>query len=179
MASVDDADHRGDHSLEGELPADEDRRIAGVFRLQADAAALAEEALHRHLALTGRLVLDPGDDDRPVRRRVAAWPDDDQVAIQDAGIDHAVAVDGEGVRSVVTGQLLALKKAGAEVTAQDYRVLYNDGGQWKPAFSEQGNWRRFRRHHFDDVTTDKIRLEILKARNGDEARVYEVRAYEE
>lgn len=58
------------------------------------------------------------------------------------------------------------RKPGAEVTAQDYRLLYNDDGQWKVAFSEHGNWRRFRRHRFNDITTDKIRLEILKARNG-------------
>ena len=71
------------------------------------------------------------------------------------------------------------RKPGAEVTAQDYRLLYNAGGEWKEAFSEQGNWRRFRRHQFSDITTDKIRLEVLKARNGDEARVYEIRAYKE
>jgi len=70
-------------------------------------------------------------------------------------------------------------KVGSEVTAQDYRLLYNDGGQWKVAFSEKGNWRRFRRHRFSDITTDKIRLEILKAINGNEARLYEIRAYKE
>ena len=40
-------------------------------------------------------------------------------------------------------------------------------------------WRRFRRHSFDEITTDKIRLEIQKAENGDEARLYEIRAYHE
>ena len=70
-------------------------------------------------------------------------------------------------------------KAGGDVTAENYRLLYNDGGEWKEAFSEQGNWRRFRRHAFDRIKTDKIRLEITKARNGDQARVYEIRAYNE
>jgi hypothetical protein len=71
------------------------------------------------------------------------------------------------------------RKPGTEVTAQDYRLLYSDGGQFKLAFSEQGNWRRFRRHQFSDITTDKIRLEILNAVNGNEARLYEIRAYKE
>ncbi|MDH7570185.1 MAG: discoidin domain-containing protein, partial [Armatimonadota bacterium] len=74
---------------------------------------------------------------------------------------------------------------GAEVTAEDYRLLYASGAEaktepeWKVAFVEKGNWRRFRRHAFPEVTTSRIRLEILAARNGNEARVYEIRAYHE
>jgi hypothetical protein len=74
---------------------------------------------------------------------------------------------------------MPVRRPGAEVTAQNYRLLYNEGGQWKVAFTEEGNWRRFRRHPFTEITTDKIRLEIVKAKNGDEARVYEIRAYKE
>jgi hypothetical protein len=70
-------------------------------------------------------------------------------------------------------------RAGAEVTAQDYRLLYNCDGLWRAAFEEKENWRRFRRHSFDTLTTDKIRLEIRKAINGDEARLYQIRAYHE
>ncbi len=70
-------------------------------------------------------------------------------------------------------------KPGAEVTAQDYRLLYNVKGQWKTAFTESDNWRRFRPHRFGDVTTDRVRLEILKALNSEEARVYQIRAYRE
>ena len=70
-------------------------------------------------------------------------------------------------------------RAGAEVTAQNYRLLYNTDGLWRAAFTEEGNWRRFRRHSFDELTTDKIRLEIQKAENGNEARLYEIRAYHE
>ncbi|MGQ9729883.1 MAG: FAD-dependent oxidoreductase [Candidatus Zipacnadales bacterium] len=67
-----------------------------------------------------------------------------------------------------------------ECTAQNYRLLWHQGdGVWQTAFEEQGNWRRFRRHHFARVTTDKLRLEILTARNGNEARLYEIRAYDE
>ena len=70
-------------------------------------------------------------------------------------------------------------KPGAEGTAEDYRVLYNDNGQWKVAFEERGNWRRFRRHSFAEIETSRIRIDFLKAKNGSEARVYEVRAYSE
>ena len=70
-------------------------------------------------------------------------------------------------------------KQGAEITAQDYRLLYRAADAWKPAFEEKGNWRRFRRHRFPPVTTDRIRLEILKARGGSQARLYEIRAYHE
>ncbi|MCX7008271.1 MAG: discoidin domain-containing protein, partial [Kiritimatiellaeota bacterium] len=69
--------------------------------------------------------------------------------------------------------------AGAEVTAQDYRLLYNTDGLWRAAFEEKDNWRRFRKHSFGEITTDKIRLEIRNAINGDEARLYQIRAYRE
>ncbi|MBI5396567.1 MAG: FAD-dependent oxidoreductase [Verrucomicrobia bacterium] len=72
-----------------------------------------------------------------------------------------------------------VSKPGAEVTAEDYRILYNDGGQWKVAHEEKGNWRRFRRHAFGEIVTDKLRLEVMKAKNGAEARLYEIRAYKE
>jgi hypothetical protein len=70
-------------------------------------------------------------------------------------------------------------RAGAEATAQKYRLLYNTDGLWRAAFTEEGNWRRFRKHSFDEITTDKIRLEIQQAENSEEARLYEIRAYRE
>ncbi len=76
----------------------------------------------------------------------------------------------------IYGRFPSGKPAG-EITAEDYRILWNDGGAWKAACEEKGNWRRFRRHNFPAVTTDRIRLEILKAANGDQARVFEIRAY--
>lgn len=63
--------------------------------------------------------------------------------------------------------------------AMDYRLLYKEGNKWKVVFEESGNWRRFRQHEFPLISTDKIRLEILKSRNGDQARLYEIRAYHE
>ena len=69
--------------------------------------------------------------------------------------------------------------AGAHVTARHYRLLYDADGAWQVAFEEKANWRRFRRHAFPTVTTGRIRLEILEARNGDEARLYSIRACRE
>ncbi|MFC1712518.1 FAD-dependent oxidoreductase [Candidatus Poribacteria bacterium] len=68
---------------------------------------------------------------------------------------------------------------GSEITVQDYRILYNDSGVWKIAFEEKDNWRRFRRHQLPAVATDKLRLMVLDARNGTQARLYEMRAYYE
>lgn len=67
-----------------------------------------------------------------------------------------------------------------QVLVEDYHVAYHRGNNvWEVVVSETGNWHRFRRHRFDTVTTDKLRLEVLRARNGHEARVYEIRAYDE
>jgi hypothetical protein len=65
------------------------------------------------------------------------------------------------------------------VTAEHYRVLYRAGDRWKLAFEEKGNWRRFRRHTFRSVETPGLRLEVVSARGGSEARLYEIRAYQE
>ena len=71
------------------------------------------------------------------------------------------------------------REPSAHVTAQDYRVLCHRDGAWEVACEAKGNWRRFRRHRFPRVTTDKLRLEILKARGAPEARLFEIRAYDE
>ena len=85
----------------------QDRDLIGVHRLhglvlglQADAAVLAEEPLD------GRLVIaDQRHDDLAVAG-VGLLLDDHQVARQDAGVDHALALDGEqevGIRADLVG----------------------------------------------------------------------------
>jgi hypothetical protein len=59
------------------------------------------------------------------------------------------------------------------------QILRDEGGDWKIVFEESGNWRRFRRYKFPLVSTSKIRLEILKAKNSEQERLYEIRAYHE
>src|SRR5438132_12993201 len=63
--------------------------VVGVGGLQGDGGALLAQALEGRL-----LLLDQGDDDVAVLRRVAALADDD-VALVDAGIDHGIALDLE------------------------------------------------------------------------------------
>ncbi|NQT85808.1 FAD-dependent oxidoreductase, partial [bacterium] len=72
-----------------------------------------------------------------------------------------------------------VRDAGAHVTAQNYRILVQADGAWKIATEARGNWRRFRRHGFLKVTTTKLRLEVTRSRGDDEARLYEIRAYDE
>src|SRR6185437_12249235 len=69
---------------------DQDRRIPRVARQQADVVAPALQALDRHLAI------DAGDDDLAVagfRRALHAH----QIAIENALLDHRVALDPEQV----------------------------------------------------------------------------------
>lgn len=70
-------------------------------------------------------------------------------------------------------------KPAGEVTVRDYRVLAHVNGEWRPVAEAKDNFRRFRRHGFDAVTADKLRLEVTAARAGNEARLYEIRAYKE
>src|SRR5207248_11367534 len=70
-----------------------DRLECVVLRLQADAPTLAEEALHGRLV--GRLVVAcERDDDLPVPGVLSALHDDD-VAVEDAGVHHRVALDAQ------------------------------------------------------------------------------------
>ncbi len=67
-----------------------DRRVVGIARQQVDAAPVALEHLHRHRVIHAR------DDDLAVAgfRRLSHG---DQVAVQDAGIDHRIADDAQQV----------------------------------------------------------------------------------
>ncbi|NUQ02059.1 MAG: discoidin domain-containing protein [Armatimonadetes bacterium] len=68
---------------------------------------------------------------------------------------------------------------GAEATARDYRVLAQVAGEWREVVRAAGNWQRFRRHRFPEVTATALKLEITAATPRAEARVYELRAYRE
>src|SRR5262249_13205018 len=70
-----------------------DRLERRVLGLQSDAAALAEKPLH--CRLVGRLVVaGEGDDDLAVAC-VLGTPHDDDVVVEDAGLDHRVALDSQ------------------------------------------------------------------------------------
>src|SRR5262249_4266575 len=87
--SRDPPEHADDATEHGGV-AGAKRLHAIVLGLQADVVLLAEEPLHR------RLVLEQGDDDLTVARLLGG-PDDDEVALDDAGVLHAVAADPEDV----------------------------------------------------------------------------------
>ena len=40
-----------------------------------------------------------------------------------------------------------------------------------------GNYQRLRRHRFDPVETDRLRLRVLATNGSDLARVFEIRCY--
>jgi hypothetical protein len=61
--------------------------------------------------------------------------------------------------------------------AKDYRIECRVDGVWKTAVSEQGNYRRLRRHTFPALSADAVRLTVLANNNSRCARVFEVRVY--
>jgi len=61
---------------------------------------------------------------------------------------------------------------------RDYRVQAKVGAEWVEVAQVQGNYQRRRVHEFEPVAADALRV-VCEATNGDEqARVFEVRAYE-
>ncbi|WP_344975488.1 FAD-dependent oxidoreductase [Compostibacter hankyongensis] len=60
---------------------------------------------------------------------------------------------------------------------KDYSVEYHDGSGWKQLLKEEGNYMRRRVHRFDEIRTDRLRINILATNGGPSARVYEVRVY--
>ncbi len=66
----------------------------------------------------------------------------------------------------------------AKECVKDYTIYYRKDGIWVKLLTETNNYLRLRRHTFDAVRTDGIKLEILAANGDRTARVYEVRAYE-
>lgn len=58
-----------------------------------------------------------------------------------------------------------------------YRIEAAVDGEWRVLHRETGNYRRFRRHVFEPVETDRIRI-VVEATNGvSYAEVFEARAY--
>jgi hypothetical protein len=62
---------------------------------------------------------------------------------------------------------------------KEYAVEYFDQGSWKKIVEEKDNYTRRRVHVFDQVRTDKLRINILATNGAPTARIYEVRVYHE
>jgi hypothetical protein len=63
--------------------------------------------------------------------------------------------------------------------ASDYVLQAFNGGRWRTICETKGNYHRRRIHRFEQVTTTKLRLEILKTNGDPSARLYEMRVYDE
>jgi hypothetical protein len=62
---------------------------------------------------------------------------------------------------------------------KEYSLEIADGGAWETVAAESDNYMRRRVHRFDTVTSDRLRMNVLGANGVPNARVYEVRVYEE
>ncbi|MDP7252718.1 MAG: FAD-dependent oxidoreductase [Planctomycetota bacterium] len=65
-----------------------------------------------------------------------------------------------------------------DMCVNDYAVEVMQAGEWRAVVKESNNYHRFGAHHFDPVTTDRLRLTIFACHGENEsARVYQVRVY--
>ena len=62
-------------------------------------------------------------------------------------------------------------------TVSDYRIECRTDDGWETVQSVRGNFQRFRRHVFDSIETDELRV-VIEATNGaPRAEIFEIRAY--
>ena len=62
---------------------------------------------------------------------------------------------------------------------RDYELSYDDGAKWTRLVTVTGNFQRRRVHRFDTVTASKLKLTVHATNGAKQARVFEIRAYEE
>jgi hypothetical protein len=63
---------------------------------------------------------------------------------------------------------------------RDYQIqVPRDGGGWRTVAETKGNFLRRRSHRFTPVTAPKVRVKVLATNGVNEARIFEVRVYNE
>jgi hypothetical protein len=62
---------------------------------------------------------------------------------------------------------------------KEYSLEIANGGAWETVAAESDNYMRRRVHRFGTVTSDRLRMNVLGVNGVPNARVYEVRVYEE
>ncbi len=62
---------------------------------------------------------------------------------------------------------------------RDWRLLAETSQGWREVFLEQGNIQRKRRARFPRILTAALRVEVLATNGASEARIYEIRVYDE
>jgi hypothetical protein len=60
-----------------------------------------------------------------------------------------------------------------------YEIAIAQGGGWKTVAAEDNNYFRRRVHRFEAVTTSRLRINVLETNGAAEARIFEVRVYNE
>ncbi|HET7558384.1 MAG TPA: FAD-dependent oxidoreductase [Limnochordia bacterium] len=73
-----------------------------------------------------------------------------------------------------------LRPAGHEKVPElvaDYTLEARVGGQWRAVATVAGNYQRIRRHAFEPVAADALRLTVTKTNGAPCAEVFEIRAY--
>lgn len=60
-----------------------------------------------------------------------------------------------------------------------YEIAIQDGSRWKTIAEEGDNYFRRRVHRIERVTTNRLRINILETNGAPQARIYEVRVYDE
>jgi hypothetical protein len=75
--------------------------------------------------------------------------------------------------SAQESQNVNLLRAPQPETVRDYRVLCGD----RVVAQVTGNFQRLRRHGFEAVETDRVRVEVTATNGEAEARIFEIRCY--
>jgi hypothetical protein len=70
-------------------------------------------------------------------------------------------------------------RAAQPETVRDYELLYKASpeGDYLSLVKASGNWQRLRRHRFEPVQMQSLRLRITATNGSDTARVFEIRCY--
>ena len=62
---------------------------------------------------------------------------------------------------------------------KDYALCYYNGVSWVNIWTENDNYHRCRKHKFDPVSAQKLRIEVRATNGAETVRIHEVRVYNE
>ena len=60
---------------------------------------------------------------------------------------------------------------------KDYSLFFYEYGNWKQFLEIKGNYNRRCIHHFNEINSKKLRIEIISTNGDPSARIYEIRIY--
>lgn len=104
-----------------------------------------------------------------------SWPEKQSISMVqmtfDSGSHRRLALSGED--SYYNPQV----RAPQPETVADYKVEAIVDGRLVQLAGEKDNYLRMKRHRFDTITTDRIRIRVTKTQGDKLARIFEVRCY--